>query len=188
MMTTTTPRIYVACLASYNSGILHGTWIDVSDEDTMQEAIDAMLRSSPCPNVEVEHDGEMVPSAEEWAIHDYELEGFEIGEHESLENVASIGEVINELSGDELEAFIAWKNNDCSELSVDSFRDDYQGCYDDLADYAAQWTEETGGLEGCPEHLKNYIDFESMGRDFQLGGDIWVHDAGYKKLHVFNNH
>jgi len=24
----TAPRIYVACLASYNNGVLHGSWID----------------------------------------------------------------------------------------------------------------------------------------------------------------
>jgi len=28
--TTDTPRIYVACLAAYNSGKLHGEWIDAS--------------------------------------------------------------------------------------------------------------------------------------------------------------
>jgi len=41
---TATARIYVACLASYNSGILHGEWIDASDDpEEMQASIDAML-------------------------------------------------------------------------------------------------------------------------------------------------
>jgi hypothetical protein len=26
------PRIYVACLAAYNSGWLHGAWIEVGDD------------------------------------------------------------------------------------------------------------------------------------------------------------
>ncbi|WP_426033321.1 antirestriction protein ArdA, partial [Caulobacter sp. DWP3-1-3b2] len=26
------PRIYVACLAAYNNGWLHGVWIDVEDD------------------------------------------------------------------------------------------------------------------------------------------------------------
>ena len=44
---TTTARIYVACLASYNAGILHGEWIDVTDDlEEMQESIDAMLSRS----------------------------------------------------------------------------------------------------------------------------------------------
>ena len=28
--TNTEPRIYVACLAAYNNGILHGAWIDAA--------------------------------------------------------------------------------------------------------------------------------------------------------------
>jgi len=58
--TTDTPRIYVACLASYNAGILHGEWIDATDADTIREAIQEMLKGSP------------TAGAEEWAIHDYE--------------------------------------------------------------------------------------------------------------------
>lgn len=47
-----TQRIYVACLASYNSGRLHGEWIDASaDVAEMQAKVSAMLRRSPYPNV-----------------------------------------------------------------------------------------------------------------------------------------
>ena len=54
-------RIYVACLAAYNSGILHGEWIDIEDDiDETWAHINAMLKASP------------VADAEEWAIHDYE--------------------------------------------------------------------------------------------------------------------
>lgn len=45
-------RIYVACLASYNNGVLHGAWIPASsDVDEMEEAVRAILRASPFPNV-----------------------------------------------------------------------------------------------------------------------------------------
>jgi antirestriction protein len=45
-------RIYVACLASYNNGRLHGRWIEAStDVAEMQMAVSAMLRESPYPNV-----------------------------------------------------------------------------------------------------------------------------------------
>lgn len=47
-----TDRIYIACLASYNAGRLHGKWIDATaDVDAMQAEVRAMLRASPCPNV-----------------------------------------------------------------------------------------------------------------------------------------
>lgn len=48
----TTHRIYAACLASYNNGHLHGTWINADqDADSINAAISAMLRASPYPNV-----------------------------------------------------------------------------------------------------------------------------------------
>ena len=40
---TTTPKIYVACLAAYNNGFLHGQWIDANQET---EAIHAGTK--PC--------------------------------------------------------------------------------------------------------------------------------------------
>ena len=56
-----TPRIYVACLAAYNNGYLHGDWIDADqDVDEIRDEIATMLARSP-----IEH-------AEEYAIHDYE--------------------------------------------------------------------------------------------------------------------
>jgi len=73
-------RIYVACLAAYNNGQLHGTWIEVTDEDTIWQAVQAMLAASP-----IEKD------AEEWAIHDYEgFEGAEVGEYYSFEPISTI--------------------------------------------------------------------------------------------------
>ena len=51
------PRIYVACLAAYNSGILHGRWIRATTPDEIKAEVRAMLAESP------------VPQAEEWAIH-----------------------------------------------------------------------------------------------------------------------
>lgn len=95
-------RIYVACLASYNNGVLHGEWIDADEGvDHIHEEIAKILRTSKYPNVEIEcpscvgrgervigHNSETgdtrmgpcedckgtgkVASAEEWAIHDFE--------------------------------------------------------------------------------------------------------------------
>ena len=41
-------RIYVACLAAYNNGILHGCWIDAEQEpDEIRSGINEMLKASP---------------------------------------------------------------------------------------------------------------------------------------------
>ena len=54
-------RIYVADLAAYNSGVLHGVWIDATQEvDEIQAQINKLFKTSP------------VEYAEEFAIHDYE--------------------------------------------------------------------------------------------------------------------
>lgn len=52
---TDQPRIYAACLAAYNNGILHGEWIEAQDAWSMWEATRDMLAKSP------------IPDAEEWA-------------------------------------------------------------------------------------------------------------------------
>src|SRR5882672_6047171 len=76
----TQPRIYVASLSDYNAGRLHGVWLDANqDVEELQVAVDAMLKKS--------HE----PSAEEYAVHDYEDFGpVRLGEYTSLEIVAAV--------------------------------------------------------------------------------------------------
>lgn len=184
-------RIYVACLASYNNGVLHGAWIDASnDVDAMQDEINAMLRASRFPNVTVEHPdtGETVPSAEEWAIHDSEGLG-DISEHCGLAAIAErvkLAEVAEE-SGIPFEVVLEVADDNVTN-DVESFvRENYRGQYDSWADFAEQFTEETDGLSGVPDHLKAYIDFERMGRDWRISGDFhYVERDG--SLFVFWNH
>ncbi|MFD5697819.1 antirestriction protein ArdA [Streptomyces lasiicapitis] len=73
-------QIYVACLASYNHGVLHGEWIDATqDPDSIGHEIRLMLERSP------------VPGAEEFAIHDYDgFGGLKLGENETLEDLHAI--------------------------------------------------------------------------------------------------
>ncbi len=43
-----TPQIYIACLAAYNNGILHGEWIDATqDVSTIYNEIHEMLLTAP---------------------------------------------------------------------------------------------------------------------------------------------
>src|SRR3546814_14709714 len=77
-------RIYVACLAAYNNGILHGCWIDATEGDEdIHERIRDMLFASP------------ISGAEEWAIHDHEgFEGARIEEYASIDTVCQIAHFI----------------------------------------------------------------------------------------------
>lgn len=56
MTSTTARRIYVACLASYNNGVLHGTWIDteyLDADDLFKTVQDKVLLTSRFPNTMV---------------------------------------------------------------------------------------------------------------------------------------
>ena len=47
------PRIYVACLAAYNSGCLHGCWIDATqDLEDIKSQISGVLVASPIEGAE----------------------------------------------------------------------------------------------------------------------------------------
>lgn len=201
-MVATCSRIYVACLASYNAGTLHGRWIDADqDADDIREEIAAMLRESPYPNVTVdceECDGDsragcsfckgtgQVPSAEEYAIHDYEgFEGIKIGEHEDIDTVAELVQAIDQRG----EAFAAWWNNENrDDVDMDAFLDAYAGTYKSEEEYAEEFVEECYAdiLKSLPDFIRYHIDYEGIARDFQLGGDVWYHH-GDEGVHVFRN-
>lgn len=161
-MTTTTdtkPRIYVACLAAYNSGILHGTWIDATQDPwSIWDDVRAMLAASP------------IAGAEKHAIHDYEgfeevtaLAGF-IMEHGPLG-----GALLSHFGGDLDEA-------------REALSDQYLGCHASLADYMQEVTEETTAI---PQALRFYIDWQAMARDAEMSGDLFTIETGYEQTHVF---
>ena len=163
-------RIYVACLASYNNGILHGAWIDATQgEDGSWRDVSLMLLRSPAEY------------AEECAIHDYEGFGdIHLSEYASFETVANYAEFIEE-HGDLGAKLIAYYGN--LDDARDAICDHYAGQYDSLSDYAEQLTEETTQI---PEPLRYYIDYEKMARDLEIN-DVLAIESGHS-VHVFWRH
>lgn len=164
-------RIYVADLAAYNAGYLHGVWIDASqDLEDIQAQVDTMLAASP------------VKGAEEYAIHDFEgFDGYGLGEYEGLEKVHEIACFIEEYP--EFGGALLAHFNDIDEARK-AAEEDYCGCYASLADYAQDLTEETSNI---PPHLANYIDYTAMARDMEYGGDVFTLETGFEQVHVFWN-
>lgn len=163
------PRIYVACLAAYNNGILHGAWID-ADQDAwaIYDEITRMLRASPIPN------------AEEWAIHDYEgFEGVRIAEYAGIESVAETAAFIAEYGklGAELVGYFGELDE-----AREAITDRYHGAYSDLADYMQGITEECLTI---PENLRFYIDWKAMARDAEMNGDLLTIQTAHDEIHVF---
>lgn len=177
-------RIYVACLASYNNGVLHGKWIDATaDVEEMQDEINEILRASKFPNVTVEFEGKQVPSSEEWEIHDHEGEALKgICEHTSLKEIAARIELEElaerEFGSDGPEIVRAYWDNmgsmpDDAQSAVDEAREQYYGSYDSWTDWAESFLDDTGMLADLPDWARNYFDYEAYGRDARLNGDIF---------------
>jgi antirestriction protein len=167
------PRIYAASLADYNAGILHGEWIDATDEPAqLHDSVRAMLERSP------------TSGAEEFAIHDYEHFGhYRVGEYDSLETVSRIALGIEEHGY----AYAAWAEH-CGhdEDCLNNFEDAYLGEWESVTAYAEELLDDLGYLdrldEIVPDILAPYvnIDIDAFARDLELGGDITAieHSAG----------
>lgn len=167
---TTTPRIYVACLAAYNNGILHGAWVDAAqDAWAIYDEVKAMLAASP------------VVGAEEWAIHDYEGFGHvRISEYTSFETVAELAAFIVENGA--LGAAVLHHCDDDLDEAREALSDRYLGCHSSLADYVQEVTEETTAI---PHALRYYIDWQAMARDAELSGDLFTVETRFDEIHVF---
>ena len=172
-----TPKIYVACLASYNAGVLFGKWIDAnqSADDIMTE-ISIMLRES----------NEL--GAEEWAVHDYEGFGqISLSEWPDIARVAVIAPLIEE-HGD---AFSLWYESqdgqhvDTGEIE-ERFMEQWQGAHDSKEAFADYLLESTGELQEMPEMARRYFNFEAFARDLELSGDYtFVRANG--QIYAFSN-
>lgn len=171
------PRIYVADLAAYNYGRLHGRWIDCDQApEEIAAQIREMLSESP------------VAGADEWRIDDAEGFGsWHIGEWESCETLAAVAQLLV-AHGDALSAFVAnegmgyWSKRP-DELES-AFTESYSGCWESVTDYAAQFIEDCYDLT-LMGPLADYIDYASFARDLVLGGDVWTADAPAGRVHVF---
>jgi antirestriction protein len=189
----TEPKIYVACLAAYNSGHLHGRWIDMLQPlDKVREEIQAMLKASPViaatDRVAALLDGVPEPTAEEYAIHDFEGFGeLKVSEYSDLEALHGLAELADE-RGEIVFSLAAHIGETDAKLLSATLDDTYQGEFKSLEDWAYQQAEDCGTLESVPEHFRNYIDFEAIGRDAELNGDVFTIDAGNGNVHVLYSH
>lgn len=170
---TTARRIYVACLAAYNDGILHGAWISVEDFDQIWDEVNAMLAKSP------------VAGAEEWAIHDHEGLGDQISESTDFETIVQIADFFEEVGNDDLAGAIYGNFGDI-DSAKHAHEESYAGQFDDLGAFAAEINADMG--REIPDWLQFYVDWGAMGRDMELNGDVWTFEEGYKRVHVFWNH
>ena len=170
------PRIYVACLASYNAGRLHGRWLDATQEaDELREEIKLMLEDSP------------VPRAEEWAIHDHEgFSPLKLGEHADLETVSLAAQLIAEYR--ELAAHVLADLGGIGqhEAAREALENLYIGAYSCVSDWVEELLDD--GIYGpINDKLRAYIASDRLARDMELSGDIQTFEIG-SEHHLFWSH
>jgi len=163
------PRIWVASLADYNSGTLHGVWLNAArDEPELQTAIDTMLATSPLT-------AETGEPAEEWAIHD--AQGFgplRIDAHDNLSWISRVAKGVTEHGL----AFAAYAAVVEEEALLADFDAAYLGHYDSLHTYIEQLINDIAYdrimAEALPAKLQPYVkvDITATANDLLLGGDL----------------
>jgi len=164
------PKIYVSCLAAYNNGYMHGTWIDaLQDVDALHGDVKKILASSPIRN------------ADEWAIHDYEGFGdIRIEEYTGLSEISELAVFLAE-HGELGAAAYAYSNNIADALKM--LEENYHGEFVSEEDFAYYWTHEMDCRE-IPEYLEHYIDYQVMARDLFINDFLSL--AINDKVHVFS--
>lgn len=94
-------------------------------------------------------------------------------------------EVHGELDDSDYEALSHYLDNEhqgtdskYDEETVERFRNDYIGIYDDLLDFVTQTFNDSNDI---PVHLEGYIDYKAIERDWRHS--YWISEDG----HVFRN-
>jgi len=136
--------------------VIHGDWIDATqDADAIDERIATILKSSPTPHAESPSifDSEDIPDACVASV--------------SGESIAKVGAFVHEHGEPGLE--IANHYGDL-EQAIEAMGDHFAGVYDSISDYAEDVTD----LSEVPEHLRGYVDMQSIARDMECGGGIFA--------------
>lgn len=113
---------------------------------------------------------------EEAFISDYEtdINGLEISEYASIDDLNELAEELSNLDEYELEAFGAMLDAGlATDEALQKVKDYeyrlYDGCYS-MAEVAEMYADETGLLSSLPDDLRMYFDFEAYGRDMDIEG------------------
>ena len=158
------PRIWVGSLLDYNSGILHGEWIDAAQDDqALGTEVQRVLAASPTT-------AETGDPAEEYGIFDYDDFGvYRVQEYDRLEDVARVALGVAEHGP----AFAAWADLHDGHLDMlAGFTDAYMGEYDS----PEAWAETVMDDLGIQERLEHELHGD-MARYVRIDTGAWVQDA-----------
>ena len=129
----------------------------------------------PCEDIEEVLEKISNSGKDELFISDYEtdINGLKVAEYEDSLQLNEIAEEIEEMREDELIIFQAYLEQYTNDLqqALDAVRQGnyriYYNC-DNMEDVAYQVVNDCGLLDGVPEEVKIYFDYEAYGRDIDI--------------------
>lgn len=173
----TTPRAFVCCRTCYDERKLVGRWFDAADADkiTIHDVRAAHSRAGS-------HD-------ELWV---YDHKNIPVSGEMSPADAAAWGNALNEIDEHLRPALVAWVEagdyvaEGTGDLPcIPDFMERYCGEWSDFDDYARELADDTGLLDGVPEEIANYFDWDSWTRD--LAFDYTTADNPDGGIFVFRN-
>lgn len=165
-------KIYVTNLKKYNEGALVGEWVELPHED-IESVINQISNNNK--------DGLFISDFET------DVQGLEVGEYDDIEILNDITEQIDDLSDGELIAFQAYLLNSSSlnealEKATDGNYTIYENC-DNMEDVVYQVVNDCGLLDGVPEEVRMYFDYEAYGRDMDINRTFIQIDNSFVELY-----
>ncbi|RGF95481.1 antirestriction protein ArdA [Firmicutes bacterium AM55-24TS] len=166
-------KIFISNLKEYNNGKIIGEWV-----------------SLPCEGLEEVLNKISNNGNDELFISDYEtdISNLKISEYDDILQLNEIAEEIDNLSDDELIAFQAYLEQYANnmEQALEEVRQGnyriYYNC-DNMEDVAYQAVNESGLLDGVPEQVKMYFDYEAYGRDMDINRTFIQIDNSFVELY-----
>lgn len=165
-------KINVTNLKKYNEGALVGEWVDLPCEG-LEEVLDKISNNGN----------------DELFISDYEtdINGLKVAEYEDSLQLNEIAEEIDNLSDDEVIALQAYleQYNDIEQALEEVRQGNYRIYYDcdNMEDVAYQVVNDCGLLDGVPEEVKIYFDYEAYGRDLDINRTFIQIDNSFVELY-----
>jgi antirestriction protein len=164
-------KIFISNLKEYNNGKIIGEWVSLPCEG-LEEVLDKISNSGK----------------DELFISDYEtdISGLKVSEYDNILELNSIAEEIDNLSDDEVIALQAYLEEYNMEQALEEVRQGnyriYYDC-DNMEDVAYQVVNDCGLLDGVPEEVKIYFDYEAYGRDMEINGTFIQIDNSFVELY-----
>ena len=125
---------------------------------------------------------------EEYFITDYEsdIDGLKVGEYENVDDLNELAEALEDLDSEEENVLSVMLEDGCTfEEALEKIKDrDYMVYYncDSMEDVAYQVVEESGLLDGVPEKVARYFNYEAYGRDLEIEGTFYQINNAYIEI------